>query len=59
MKTLKDPLFISIICTGIAVGAGAFVAGAKFPVLSAVFLGVWAVLAVLTAVVLTRRRRNG
>lgn len=59
MKTIKDPLFISIICTGIAVGAGAFLAGSRFPVLSAAFLGAWAILAAITAVVLTKRHRSG
>ncbi|MGO4588703.1 hypothetical protein [Paenarthrobacter sp. 2TAF44] len=59
MKTVKDPLFITIVSTGITVGAGAVVSGGKYPVVSFGLLAAWLVVAVVAGVILARRRRHG
>ncbi|VXB24251.1 hypothetical protein ARTHRO9V_130181 [Arthrobacter sp. 9V] len=59
MKITKDPLFITIIFTGIAIGAGAMLAGDKYPAASLGILAAWVVAAAIAAVILTKRRRHG
>ena len=58
MKTIKDPLFITIVFTGIAIGAGAVASGGRYPVVSFGLLAAWVVVAVVAGVILARRRRH-
>lgn len=59
MKTVKDPLFITIVFAGIVFGAGAVVSGRKYPAVSPGLLAAWVVAAVGAGVILARRRRHG
>lgn len=59
MKVMKDPLFVAVILAGISVGAGVFVAGAKYPEAGAALLVAWLVLAAVAAYGLTKRRHRG
>lgn len=57
MRVIKDPVFVSIVLSGMAVGAGAFLTGAKYPGIILGFLAAWVVVAGLAAYVLARKYR--
>lgn len=58
MRVIKDPVFVTLVLSGMAVGAGAYIAGDKYPAVSIGFLAAWVVVAGLAAYVLTKKYRH-
>ena len=56
---VADPVFRTTVLSGIAVGAGAFGAADKFPVLSGMILAALIVVSGFALAAIVKRRRDG